>query len=718
MRWQKKARVGVAIFGIVFAAVVYFAIGERQAAAPVARPVPLDPKAILESAGAVLQQFREARQDYLIEAERQVTYQGGATKLIGVTIKVRQRAGRDFVVSGREAQAGEGQKELEITGGVKLTASDGFEVTAESATFNESDATVHVPGPVSFQKGGMSGSGVGMSYDQNNDVLTLGEQAHVEVKNESGSTMTDFTAGSAILARQENYLALEGNVHVLRGEQVLEADSGIAQLTENEEHVTFIELRGNARVVGGGAFDSMTARDIDLDYTDDGLTLERVVLTGSGAIVMLGQQGASGRQFLGESLDLTFAPDASLTSAIGRQNVRVDLPAASNTPARSVRARTFDAAGEPGKGLTSARFTDEVEYREEPKTGGAPRVARSGALRIALADDVITTAAFTGNVRFEEQGLQASAANAQYDPAKGTLRLSGADAGGGPRVADEQVGVDADSIDVTLQGRRMTATGSVKATLRPRTEGAGKLPGLLQQQEAATVNAGTLDYRGATGKATFTGNATLVQGQTAVRGAVMTLDQATGDLVASGPASSNLVFDTGLSIGRAAEIRYQDTTRRITYSTPAPPAAFGVVVPVTSLSQVSGPQGDLRATRIEVVLGETSGRAERLEAFANVNVRLDTRIATGDRLTYYSSDERYVMSGVATIPVKIVEGCRETTGKIVTFFKSTERIIVDGNEEIRTQSKPGVGPPPSPGGFGEPRRSESGGGPCPPPPAR
>jgi hypothetical protein len=48
--------------------------------------------------------------------------------------------------------------------------------------------------------------------------------------------------------------------------------------------------------------------------------------------------------------------------------------------------------------------------------------------------------------------------------------------------------------------------------------------------------------------------------------------------------------------------------------------------------------------------------------------------------------------------VTIPRECRETIGRTVTFFKSTERIIVDGNEEVRTQSKSG--------------------GPCPAPPAR
>ena len=37
--------------------------------------------------------------------------------------------------------------------------------------------------------------------------------------------------------------------------------------------------------------------------------------------------------------------------------------------------------------------------------------------------------------------------------------------------------------------------------------------------------------------------------------------------------------------------------------------------------------------------------------------------------------------------VKVVDECRETTGKTLTFFKSTDRIIVDGLDELRTQTK-------------------------------
>jgi len=165
MRWQKRARWGLAAFGIVFAFVVYAAIGDRQTAAPAQGPARLDPRAVLESAGAVFQQFQAARQDYVIEAERQLAYEGGATKLIGVTIRVRQREGRDFVVSGREAQAGENQTTLEVTGDVKLAASDGFVATTDRATFNKDDATVRVAGPESaWAAAGGTGAGTRFGF--------------------------------------------------------------------------------------------------------------------------------------------------------------------------------------------------------------------------------------------------------------------------------------------------------------------------------------------------------------------------------------------------------------------------------------------------------------------------------------------------------------------------------------------------------------------------
>jgi hypothetical protein len=121
-------------------------------------------------------------------------------------------------------------------------------------------------------------------------------------------------------------------------------------------------------------------------------------------------------------------------------------------------------------------------------------------------------------------------------------------------------------------------------------------------------------------------------------------------------------------------------------------------VPVRD-AQLTGPQGDLRAERIEIALAKEGNTVERLEGYTRVTLKLDKRTAVGARLTYYASDERYEMSATGTTRVTITDvltassgavSCRETTGRTLIFYKSTDRIVVDGNEQnrIETQVKP------------------------------
>ena len=62
-----------------------------------------------------------------------------------------------------------------------MTASDGFIVKADTATFNQDNGIMTAPGAVTFERGRMTGSGTGMSYDKNADVLSLAEQSHVSL---------------------------------------------------------------------------------------------------------------------------------------------------------------------------------------------------------------------------------------------------------------------------------------------------------------------------------------------------------------------------------------------------------------------------------------------------------------------------------------------------------------------------------------------------------
>jgi LPS export ABC transporter protein LptC len=723
MIWQRKASIAVAAVGVGLAGAVYFSIGTRQARAVLPAPARLDPKAILESSGAVVQQVRGTKEDYQIKAMRQLAYEGGSSKSLDVEITIRDTGGRDFVITAKEARSGEKNSAIDISGAVTLKASDGFVLTTEHATFNDSDGIVRAEGALAFNRGGMSGTGIGMTYDKNLDILVILDQARVTFVDETGAQTMEFSGGGATLTRPEHVLFVERGAHVVRGDQTLEAVTAKARLTETDEQITHLELRGESRVAGGSkAFDAMSANDIDLDYSEDGTVLERVFLSGQGAIALTGDNGAQGRQFFGDTLNLRMDPGGVVTSVVGSGNVRLDLPATKTAARRSIRSRAIDATGGNGKGLETAKFADDVTYQEDPaKAGGQPRIVKARALTAAMADDAITNAIFTGSVTFTEQNMEARAARAEYNPQAGTLRLIGAEQGRAPHVADQEVAIDADTIDVTLESHHMTAKGAAKTVLQPQRAGSNsKLPSLLDGKQSANAHANALEYDGKTGFASYVGDAQIWQGDTAIRGDRITIDRASGDLIASAKpgmtAYSTMTMTDGVTVGRAPEIRYTDAKREIQYA-PAPastvrtqtaetgPAAPRVAAtPLAPASgpvvQLSGPAGNLVGGRIVVMLQKEKIEFDRLEAYDRIAMKVDTRNATGDRLTYYAADGRYVMSGIGGTPVKVVEvttgktslgvaTCRETTGKTLTFFKSTDRIIVDGRDEIRTQTKSG-----------------------------
>src|SRR6185503_1354637 len=97
-----------------------------------------------------------------------------------------------------------------------------------------------------------------------------------------------------------------------------EAATITARLSEDEQFVRVIELRGDARVAGGGgALDAMSAQAIDLIYVEGGETLDRVTLAGNAAAALTGKTtgegGAKGgrRQLLGGAIDMQLATDGT-----------------------------------------------------------------------------------------------------------------------------------------------------------------------------------------------------------------------------------------------------------------------------------------------------------------------------------------------------------------------------------------------------------------------
>ena len=650
----------------------------------------LDPKAMVETRGGDVIQLKGTHEDLRVEFQGQVTYEDGKTKLLGVKIMVDNRGGRNYAISGKEAHVGDKQSSFDVTGDVVLETNDGLKAYSQHATYTETEKIVRAPGPVRFTSGRMTGTGVGFTYDEQRNTLWLLDQAAVHFARQGDQGEMDITSGGFGFARTDRYMRFERTMHLVREGQVIDANDATAHLFPDRDEPDLVELRGDARITGGtgmGALRLLSARDINLDYRDDGRSLQRATLAGQAAIQLASQDGSTGQGLSGESMDITLAEDGSVSGLASRDNVQVTLPATGDTSARTIRATSLTAAG-AATGLSRMTFEEGVTYAEAAAKDHGVRTARSRTLDAQLTptSGALQEARFTGGFSFEDGAMRASSAEAVYRVVAGELALVGPQRGKPPNLTDPSLTIDADTIDVTLSPRKMVAHGSVRSVLQPTQKAApgvtaARRPALLGDADPVNVVADTLTYDEQARKGVYSGRSRLFQGDTVIQADSLTLDETRGDLTASGKVLTTLVIlnksaaegaKTQPTIVRAGTFTYADQTRKATYETGA---------------QMNGEQGDLRADLLSLILAPQENSLERLEASGAVNAHVDKRVVTGTRLTFQPADDKYVVQGA---PVRMLDAdCQETTGKTLTFFKASDRVLVDGNEEIRTQTKGG-----------------------------
>ncbi len=784
--WRTWIRSGLAVFTVGFGIVVYLGMGSRQVATVIEEVERADPSALIESTGAILTQAKGATQDFRIEAARQLTYADGSSKLEDVHITVSERAGRTFEVTSRVADIGADRSEIALNGDVRIVANDGLTVTTEQAVFRENDGLLTIPGAVHFSQGRLTGSGHGATYDRARDVLRLLGDAAIGIGAEPGGHgLTEVTSRVAEVARADGYMRFDGDVRIVRDKQIIEAQRVHAYFTGADQHIELVELRGGSSVRPRGDMPgplrAMHAREMDLVYDDESQALRDARLLGDASIEVQSGAGGAGRRVSADRLVVGLGADgATVDSLDGRGNVHLEFEATDTTPGRQIRATGLVGSGVPGAGLTSVVLTGGVEQREtdgDDDEGGRIVSAQTLTLGVLPGLGDLQLATFVDDVEFEDGALSGSADLARYDVLTDTIVLAMAvdapvvteespglepsDVAPGPAapkrrpvVTDARAVIEANTVELSGAGGRLVADGDVKTVMQPSASdsaGSGdeasgvRRSAMLSENDPVYVTATRLDYDRTLGFAVYTGTARLWQGETAIQGDVITIDDQSGDLAADGAVRSSMALtkrdDVGVggsapepastageagldeesdvvvmnSVATADILRYDERARRTTY-VGKPPDALRVelATPGTPVepppwipARVTGPQGDLRAHKIELFLAGDGSTLERVEAYGEVRLRTEfmpgtdeaeerqpgepdlvpePRDARGERLTYFAEDERYLMHGT---PVQISERCRETQGKSLTFFKAVDTITVDGNEEIRTQSRAG-----------------------------
>jgi LPS export ABC transporter protein LptC len=698
MRWQHWTKAVLALGAVAVSVAVVLTIRRREVAPPAPPVVRTDPKAIVESIGGRAVRFNRAHEDIRVEYERQLIYKDGSTKLLGVKIEAADRGdGRRFVVTGDEGEAAKDEATLALKGHVRLVEGDGFTVETDTATYDKRDTTVRAPGPVTFHHNRLSGSGMGLLYEKNGDVLTILRQSEVRVAPDAaGNGAAEVTAGTTVFARLARDVTFDGGVRVTRGGQTMTAGNGLAHLSMDEKRIEQLTLyervRIDASAKSAGGIQSMRGQHVTLNYAANSEALERVAAQGDAVIQLAGSSAKSGRQISANAVDGRMAPDGQTPIALdARENVELTLPADENQAARTVRAQTLSATGDPkdpARGLTKASFAGNVEYREKSAT--VDRVAHAARLDVGLKAGVsaFDHASFSGGANFADQRITGSAASVRYDVDKGTLELSGSEPGSPrPHVFNDQIAVDASNVNVVLAGPVMEAWGDVKSVLQPPKKSAStstKLPSMLKQDQPVTLTADSLSYDGVASRATYDGSARLWQGDTTIKADSIGIDDKNGDLTADGSVVTTTTIEQTDKDKKKERIRTTATADSFKYEDARRQAVYRGGVHFT------GGQGDLTADGIDLYLKSSGNELDRAEAADSKNglvLREQGRKTVGSRMTYTSSDDRYEVTGT---PVSITDQCgRVTSGRTLTFRKATDTIEVDGNQRVRTQTRNG-----------------------------
>ena len=149
----------------------------------------------------------------------------------------------------------------------------------------------------------------------------------------------------------------------------------------------------------------MSATDINLDYADDGRTLQNATLAGNAAIELAAEAAAAAGQKLAGELHghrpraRRQRPQRSRPATRSRST----LPATKDTAARTIRSNVADRRRQSA-GPREMKFSEGVEYREAAtKTQGA-RIAKARTLEADLdpAAGTLQQAQFTGNFDFTD----------------------------------------------------------------------------------------------------------------------------------------------------------------------------------------------------------------------------------------------------------------------------------------------------------------------------
>lgn len=639
------------------------------------------------------------REKYRLLAAKDIAYDNGRHELeqIDLTAFGEPEQGGKIksmrIVADKGAQLPE-HNLVTFDGNVKVTSSEGMEVTTQSLKYEQQNQVASTEVAVQFRQGEISGSSIGaLLYAKDHNLALLKDARVVAARvdpHKKGGAPVEMRGDKAGYAEKDGVVRFEGNASVVQSAKSGRADMITGVVNVQTKKLERVELRGNSLLQAQepGKAAELQARDVDM-FLDEAQHLKTAIANGQAHARSLEKDAP--RQITAERIEAAYTPgekESQLQSIVTQGRTVMKIEVSEGAPqAKEVSERVVEADAvqtnlhADGKNLARAEANGNAVLTITPKqiTPTAERQQLRASkfnvefyetgnyIKTFIADDnaraefeplhkeskrvkrTLTGKKMTGNLSQQTQDVsdltvdgdakftagerQGTAARAVYTAGNQMVALRGK-----PLLWDLSARTNADEIDANVETNESFLRGKVRTTYYSREKTGGSVP-FKNDKAPVTIAAEQAQVKHNEGAARYAGNVRAWQDSDFVRADNLELDRGEGVMHAWGNAQSAFYdFERETEQGRKEIVPVFTTSEKITYTDASRTAHYENNVKIRQGTD------HIDAAVADAVMDEAH-KLVQLTATKDVVMTQPNRRATGEHVVYTAANDTAVLTG-------------------------------------------------------------------------